>query len=894
MSSRLSFKDRVVIITGAGGGLGRVYALEYAKRGAKVVINDLGGTLGGAGHNSKAADVVVDEIKKMGGVAVANYDSVTDGEKIVKTAIDAFGRVDVVVNNAGILRDASFAKMTSAQFAMVVDVHLTGAYKLCKAAWPYMKKQKFGRIINTSSPAGLYGNFGQTNYSAAKLGQVGLAETLAKEGHNYNIKVNVIAPLARSRMTEGLLPAHILKQLAPEKVVPIVLYLTHEDTDVTNAIFEPAAGYNGQVRWQRSSGELFNPDESTYTPEAILNKFGKILEFKDKPFKAVEYPTQLADYNALISAARKLPPNPQGSVKLTSLRDKVVIVTGAGSGLGKSHALWFAKYGAKVLVNDIKDPTGAVNEINSLYGNGKAIADKHNVATEAVQIVANAYKSFGRVDVLVNNAGILRDRSFAKMTDEEWNSVLQVHLFATFELSKAVWPIFSKQKSGVIINTTSTSGIYGNFGQANYAAAKAAVLGFSRSLAVEGARNGIRVYIIAPHAETAMTKTIFSEREFQNHFEPSQVSPLAVLLASEELSKEYRNASGLLFEVGGGWVGHTRWQRAKGIVSLTDETPEFVRDNWKHITDFSKPFHPVNIDHANSATLQRVTIATTALQTTGVFEYSNRDSIIYNLGLGATSKELKYTYENALDFQVLPSYRIVQAMTAGNVEFASLAKNFDYTMLLHGEQYLKLNEYPVPTSGKVKIEAKPVSVVDKGSKAALLVIGYNIVDANTDKLVAYSEGSYFVRGAYVPPNMVIKNPRPKFATTPFLAPSRDPDFELVVPTSKDQAALYRLSGDYNPLHIDGVVAKMAKFPRPILHGLATAGITLKKLSEKFGQYTELKVRMSDIVFPGDRLKIQAWKADGGLIIFQTIDIDRDNAVVLSNACIKLVGSSSKL
>jgi len=245
MSDILSFKDKVVVITGSGGGLGKAYALEYAKRGAKVVINDLGGTLKGSGHDAKAADLVVKEIKDLGGIAVANYDSVTDNaSNIIKTAVDNFGRIDILINNAGILRDVSIAKMTLQEFQSVIDVHLNGAYKITKAAWPYMREQKFGRIINTCSPAGLFGNFGQANYSAAKLGLVGFAETLAKEGYKYNIFVNSIAPLARSRMTENVLPAHILKQLGPEKIVPLVLYLTHQDTKVTHSIFEFPAHQN--------------------------------------------------------------------------------------------------------------------------------------------------------------------------------------------------------------------------------------------------------------------------------------------------------------------------------------------------------------------------------------------------------------------------------------------------------------------------------------------------------------------------------------------------------------------------------------------------------------------------------------------------------------------------
>ncbi|AAS54430.1 AGL060Wp [Eremothecium gossypii ATCC 10895] len=889
----LTFNDRVVIITGAGGGLGREYALDYAKRGAKVVVNDLGGTLGGSGHDTRAADKVVEEIRKAGGTAVANYDTVTDGDKIVKTAIDAFGRVDVIVNNAGILRDGSFAKMTEKNFSAVVDVHLNGSYKLCKAAWPYMRQQKYGRIVNTASPAGLYGNFGQTNYSAAKLGLVGLSETLAKEGHKYNIKVNVIAPIARSRMTEGLLPDHVIRVMGPEKVVPMVVYLTHENTEVTNSIFEPGAGYYTQVRWERSSGGLFNPDEKTFTPEAILHKFPEVLDFKDKPFKAVEHPYQLADYNDLISKARQLPPNEQGSVQVKSLKDKVVIITGAGAGLGRSHALWFAKYGARVVVNDLKGADGVVAEINSQYGEGRAVADSHNIVTDAAAVVETAMKAFERVDVLVNNAGILRDRSFVKMTDDEWNSVLQVHLLSVFALSKAVWPIFMQQRSGVIVNTTSTSGIYGNFGQANYSAAKAAVLGFSKSLAIEGAKRGIRVYVIAPHAFTNMTKTIFGETEIKSSFEPSQVSPFVVLLASNEFARKYRRSVGSLFEVGGGWIGHTRWQRAKGAVSLELATAEFIRDNWATITDFSKPSYPASIDAAGNDMMKAIMTATALQSSTGALKYTSRDSIIYNLGLGANTTELKYVYENHPAFQVLSTYPIVLAMNAGFVDFPSFADNFDYNMLLHGEQYMKLNQYPVPTEGSVKVETAPVASTNKGKKAALIVIGYKVIDAKTNKQLAYTEGSYFVRGAQVPESKKVLTERPTFSTTSFSSPDREPDFEAEIDTSVHQAALYRLAGDYNPLHIDPKVSSIARFPKPILHGLCSLGCTAKALFEKFGQYDELKTRFSSFVFPGDKLKVRAWKEDGGIVIFETIDLDRDMPV-LTNSAIKLVGSQSKL
>ncbi|KAM3163510.1 MaoC-like domain-containing protein [Lachancea thermotolerans] len=898
--NKLSFKGRVVIITGAGGGLGRIYALEFAKRGAKVVVNDLGGSLGGEGQNSRAADVVVSEIsEKFKTEAVANYDSVTENAQgIVQAALDNFGRVDVIINNAGILRDSSFVKMSSSAFASVVDVHLNGAYRLTKAAWPYMKEQGFGRIVNTCSPAGLYGNFGQANYSAAKMGLVGLSETLAKEGYKYNIRVNCIVPLARSRMTEKVVPPPILKQLSPEKIAPLVVYLTHESTEVTNSIFELAAGFYSQIRWERSSGQIFNPDAESFTAEAILNKWPSIGDYRDKPFNKTQHPTQLSDYNALIAKARDLPQNEQGSQSIKSLKDKVVIVTGAGGGLGKSHALNFAKYGARVVVNDIRDPDSVVLAIEKAYGRGRAIPDKHDIVKNPNEVVETALKAFGTVDILVNNAGVLRDRSFAKMTDEEWDIVLKVHLFSTFGLSKAVWPVFLKQKRGCIINTTSTSGIYGNFGQANYAAAKAAVIGLSKTLALEGLKHNIKVNVVAPHAETAMTKTIFSKKELGNHFDPSQVSPFFVLLASKELdAKAGKPVTGQLFEVGGGWCGQTRWQRSKGVVSL-QPTPEFLRDNWRKVVDFSQYAHPSSAQDSTMAILQSVALesksASSLASKKDGFRYSERDVILYNLGLGCSSTELNYCYENDPNFQVLPTFAVIPFMTSGNsIKLESLVDDFNYAFLLHGEQYIRLNKFPLPTKGTLKTKAEPIQVDDKGGKAALVVGGYQTVIAETNEPLFYNEASFFIRGAHVPEEKRLKGNRPKFAVQSFKAPSSKPDFEKIVSTDPNQAAIYRLSGDLNPLHIDPNMAKLAKFPRPILHGLCTLGITGKALFEKFGQYKEFKVRFTNAVYPGDRLKIQAWKQQNGVIVFQTVDLDQ-NYVVLDNAAMKVVGSQANL
>jgi NAD(P)-dependent dehydrogenase (short-subunit alcohol dehydrogenase family) len=224
----LDFSGRVAIVTGAGGGLGRLHALALAARGAKVVVNDLGGSRDGSGASASAAQAVVDEIRAAGGQAIANAASVTDFDAVqamVQQAVDAWGRVDVLVNNAGILRDKTFAKMDLADFRLVLDVHLMGAVHCTKAVWPLMTEQKYGRIVMTTSSTGLYGNFGQSNYGAAKLALVGLMQTLALEGAKHDIRVNCLAPTAATRMTEGLMPEAVLQALQPQAVVPAMLVL---------------------------------------------------------------------------------------------------------------------------------------------------------------------------------------------------------------------------------------------------------------------------------------------------------------------------------------------------------------------------------------------------------------------------------------------------------------------------------------------------------------------------------------------------------------------------------------------------------------------------------------------------------------------------------------------
>jgi NAD(P)-dependent dehydrogenase (short-subunit alcohol dehydrogenase family) len=232
LDNSIDFKGRVAIVTGAGGGLGRQHALALAARGAKVVVNDLGSARDGSGGSVSAAQAVVDEIKAAGGEAIANGASVTDFEAVqamVKEAVDAWGRVDILVNNAGILRDKSFAKMELADFKLVVDVHLMGAVNCTKAVWALMNEQKYGRIVMTTSSSGLYGNFGQSNYGAAKLALVGLMQTLSIEGAKNDIRVNCLAPTAATRMTEDLFPKEMLEAFRPEAVVPAMLVLAAQD-----------------------------------------------------------------------------------------------------------------------------------------------------------------------------------------------------------------------------------------------------------------------------------------------------------------------------------------------------------------------------------------------------------------------------------------------------------------------------------------------------------------------------------------------------------------------------------------------------------------------------------------------------------------------------------------
>ncbi|KAI9830678.1 MAG: bifunctional hydroxyacyl-CoA dehydrogenase/enoyl-CoA hydratase fox2 [Phylliscum demangeonii] len=898
--AQLRFDNQTVVITGAGGGLGRAYAKFFGARGANVVVNDLGGSFKGEGTSTKAADIVVDEIRAAGGKAAANYDSVEHGERIIDTAIQAFGRIDVLINNAGILRDVSFKNMTDQDWDLIMKVHVKGAYKCARAAWPYFRKQKYGRVINTASAAGLFGSFGQTNYSAAKLSQVGFTETLAKEGFKYNILVNVIAPIAASRMTETVMPPDLLENLKPDWVVPLVAILVHPSNQhETGSIFEVGGGHIAKLRWQRAKGALLRTDASL-TPGAILQKWNAVNDFSEP-----SYPQGPANFMELLEEAQKLGSNEPGeSVRLDG---KVALITGAGAGLGRSYALLFAKLGACVVVNDLLSPDAVVQEIKQ--SGGKAAGIKAS-AEDGDVVVQAAIDAFGRVDIVINNAGILRDKAFANMDDQQWDPVMAVHLRGTYKVSKAAWPHMLRQKYGRIVNTTSTSGIYGNFGQANYAAAKLGILGFSRALAREGAKYNIRVNTIAPNAGTNMTRSVMPE-EMVQAFKPDYVAPFVALLCSDQVPAP---GTGALYEVGSGWAARTRWQRSGGHGFPIDQTltPEAIVPVWRKIVDFDdgRADHPEDSQDglksimnnmqnrsrggggsggsggssggsgkkttpeakADQKILAQIEKAKKAEPEGMEFSYDERDVILYNLSLGAQRTDLALVYENDEHFQVLPTFGVIPPFSAliAQINFADLVPNYSHMMLLHGEQYLEILQDPLPTRATVRSYPRVIDVIDK-RHAALVIVGTRTRDAHTGTDLIYNEHSFFIRGSggfgssSSVPSPTSRSARLHRAAAPFLPPpstAPPPDHTTDEATTASQAALYRLNGDRNPLHIDPAFSRLAGFPTPILHGLCFFGIALKHVWQTFGPWRAVSVRFVSPVLPGQTLRSEMWAVGG--------------------------------
>ncbi|KAF8322525.1 peroxisomal hydratase-dehydrogenase-epimerase [Clavulina sp. PMI_390] len=887
----LRFDGQTVIITGAGGGIGRAYSQFFASRGANIVVNDV---------SKENAQKVVDAIVQAGGKAVANSSSVTDGASIVKTALDAFGNVTILINNAGILRDKSIKNMTDKEWDAITEVHLKGAFSCSKAVWPIFRKQKFGRIINTASAAGLYGNMGQANYSAAKMGLVTFTRTLAIEGAKYNIKASVIAPMAASPMTETIMPPEMLAGLKPEFVAPLVGVLCHPDgPEASGKCFEVGAGYVAEIRWERTKGVLFKPDDS-FTPSAVKARWSDLTDFTN-----ADHPKNMGENNMAsnLQKAKTLSANKQADPQVR-FDGQTVIITGAGAGLGRIYSLMFAKLGANVVVNDVsaKGAESVVNEIKS--AGGKAVAAV-TTAEDGDGIVKTALDAFGSVHVLVANAGILRDKSFTAMSEAEWDAVIAVHLRGTYKCIKACWPVFQKQKYGRILTTSSGVGIYGNFGQANYSAAKGAIIGLTRTAAIEGARYNIFANALAPSAGTAMTQTIWTQ-EMVDMFKPDYVAPVVGYL----VSKDNEEMTGGLFEVAGGWAGQTRWQRSFGhaFPNKKELTPEAIISKWSAITGFdSRATHPSSTQEAIQQIIANFqgdeedsdspyadpedseAVAQAKKNTeTGEYSYTERDVILYNLGVGATEQELHWVFENDDNFGALPSFGVVPQFGTSSSLALDFLPNFNPAKLLHGEQYLSIKK-PIPTSGTLVSTARLQEVLDKGKAAAVSTIT-ETRDKATGDLIFENQSTVFIRGSGGFKGKTTGKDRGP-ATAANKPPSRKPDAVVEEKTSPSQAALYRLSGDYNPLHIQPEFAAIGGFDKPILHGLAFLGISGKHIVKTFGPWEDIKVRFAGVVYPGETLVTSMWK-EGTKVIFVTKTKERDS-VVLAAAAATLVQGAPK-
>jgi len=498
------------------------------------------------------------------------------------------------------------------------------------------------------------------------------------------------------------------------------------------------------------------------------------------------------------------------------------------------------------------------------------------------------------------------------MDDKQFNQVLDVHLRGTYKATKAAWPVFLKQKYGRVVNTTSTSGIYGNFGQANYAAAKCGILGFSRALAREGAKNNIYVNTIAPNAGTAMTATIMPE-EMVQAFKPDYVVPVVLVMCSDNMPGE---PTGRLFESGSGWVGETRWQRTAGAQFPVNIplTPEAVQKAFQKIITFDE-----NSDNPNdpSSGTEKImsnmgNIAEEETEEEGEpnflknieklkgtettdpseFSYDDRDVILYNLGVGAKRTDLKYVFEGDDEFQVIPSYGVIPTFGArAGFGYDEIVPNFSPMMLLHGEQYLEIRSFPIPTEATLLSYPKLVDVIDKG-KSSIVTTGSVTKDKATGKELFYNETTVFIRGSGGFGGNAKGSDRGN-ATRVYQPPKRQPDAVVESQTTEEQAAVYRLSGDRNPLHIDPNFSKVGGFDVPILHGLCSFGFAARAIVEKFGQFRSIKVRFAGTVLPGQTLVTELWK-EGNTVIFQ-VKVKETGKPAISGAGAELVdGGKAKL
>ncbi|XP_053154341.1 peroxisomal multifunctional enzyme type 2 [Hemicordylus capensis] len=603
---------------------------------------------------------------------------------------------------------------------------------------------------------------------------------------------------------------------------------------------------------------------------------------------------------------------------------RVVLVTGAGGGLGKAYALAFAERGASVVVNDLggdfkghgKSSSAADKVVEEIRAKGgKAVANYDSVEA-GDKLVQTALDAFGRIDILINNAGILRDRSFTRISDEDWDIIHKVHLKGSFLVTRAAWNHMKNQNFGRIIMTSSAAGIYGNFGQANYSAAKLGLLGLANTLSVEGRKYNIHCNTIAPTAGSRLTQTVMPQ-EMLDAFKPDYVAPLVLWLCHESCQE-----NGGLFEVGAGWIGKLRWERSLGAIVRQKNfpmTPEAVQNKWEKICDFNDANKPRTIQESVSIlhdVLSQIESQDVSLNPTSysasasslgfdpakaigqklpssAYDYTHLQPILYALGVGMSTKDpdhQKFLFEGSEGFCCLPTFGVIPAqssMFSGGLSSIP-GLNIDFTKVLHGEQYLELYK-PLPTSGTLTSETSIADILDKGSGAVILL------DVNTysgKDLVCYNQFSVFVVGAGGFGGRR-SSEKAKVTLNP---PKRPPDAVLSDVTTVDQAALYRLSGDWNPLHIEPGFAALGGFQKPILHGLCSFGFAARHVLKHFAnndvsKFKAIKVRFAKPVFPGQTLQTEMWK-EGKRIHIQT-KVKETGEVAIAGAYVDLISSSDQ-
>ncbi|NXG37096.1 DHB4 enzyme, partial [Dromaius novaehollandiae] len=520
-----------------------------------------------------------------------------------------------------------------------------------------------------------------------------------------------------------------------------------------------------------------------------------------------------------------------------------------------------------------KSSSAADRVVNEIRAKGGKAVPNYDSVEDGEKLVKTALEAFGKIGTVAYFLLILRDRSFVRISDEDWDIIHRIHLRGSFLVTRAAWNHMKNQKFGRIIMTSSAAGIYGNFGQANYSAAKLGLLGLSNTIAIEGRKYNIHCNTIAPTAGSRLTQTIMPQ-DMVDAFKPEYVAPLVLWLCHESCQE-----NGSLFEVGAGWIGKLRWERSLGAIVRGKNqpmTPEAVRDKWEKVCDFDNASKPRSIQESinvlNDALSQiesqgnvsmhstsSGSVISSAVDTaniigrelaTKVYTYTHLEPILYALGVGMSTKDpdhLKFLFEGSEEFCCLPSFGVIPAQTSVFDGVPSLpGLNIDFT--------------------KLTSVSTIADILDKGSGAVLLV------DVNTycgKELLCYNQFTVFFVGAG---GLGGKRTSEKAKVT-VNPPKRPPDAVLSDVTTADQAALYRLSGDWNPLHVDPSFAALGGFKKPILHGLCSFGFAARHVLKHFAnndvtRFKAIKVRFAKPVFPGQTLQTEMWK-EGNRIHFQT-------------------------